>query len=105
VLFATWTWRADEPVPSPFPTLSPGFVDFLARAGVMLVGVDSPSVDEPTADDLPAHKRCIAQAITIIEGLDLAGVTPADYTLVAVPLKLPKAEASPIRAFLMPAAT
>jgi arylformamidase len=105
VLFATWTWPADEPVPSPFPTLSPGFVDFLAGAGVILVGVDSPSVDEPMAVELPAHKRCIAQAITIIEGLDLTGVVPADYTLVAVPLKLPQAEASPIRAFLMPAAT
>jgi arylformamidase len=105
VLFATWTWPTDEPVSSPFPSLSPGFVDFLARARVMLVGLDSPSVDEPTAVELPAHKRCIEHAITIIEGLDFTGVLPALYTLVAAPLRLPQVEASPIRAFLMPATT
>jgi arylformamidase len=105
VLFATWTWPADQPVPHPFPTLAPALVDFLARAGVILVGLDSPSVDEPKAVDLPAHRRCIAGAVTILEGLDFTGVIPATYTLIAAPLRMPGVEASPVRAFLLPANT
>jgi len=105
VLFATWTWPAGGPIPPTFASLSPGFVDLLARAGVILVGLDTPSVDEPRAVELPSHRRCVAQSIAIIEGLDFAGVIPGTYTLVAAPLRLPRVEASPVRAFLLPATT
>ncbi len=105
VLFATWTWPTDKPVPQPFPTLASALVDFLARSGVILVGLDSPSVDEPRAVDLPAHKRCIAQSVTILEGLDFTGVIPGIYSLVAAPLRVPGVEASPVRALLLPAKT
>jgi arylformamidase len=103
VLFATWTWDTDKPVPQPFPSLAPPFVDFLARSGVILVGLDSPSVDEPRAVEMPSHRRCVAQAITIVEGLDFTTVIPGVYTLVAAPLRMPGVEASPVRAFLLPA--
>ncbi len=105
VLFATWTWPTDRPVPQPFPTLAPGLVDYLARSGVILVGIDSPSVDEPRAVELPAHRRCLAAAITILEGLDFTGVIPGVYSLVAAPLRLAGVEASPVRALLLPATT
>jgi arylformamidase len=103
VLFATWTWPANKPVPQPFPTLAPALVDFLARSGVILVGIDSPSVDEPRAVELPSHRRCVAQAITILEGLEFTGVIPGVYSLVAAPLRMPGVEASPVRALLLPA--
>jgi len=105
VLFATWTWPTDRPVPQPFPTLAPELVDYLARSGVILVGIDSPSVDEPRAVELPAHRRCVAAAIAILEGLDFTGVIPGVYSLVAAPLRLPGVEASPVRALLLPATT
>ncbi len=105
VLFATGTWPAGSGLPLVFASLSPGFVDFLARAGVILVGLDTPSVDPPDATDLVAHRRCAFQNILILEGLDLASAPPGTYTLVAVPLRLPGAEASPVRALLLPAKT
>ncbi len=105
VLFATGTWPAGSPIPAAFASLAPGFVDFLARAGVILVGLDTPSVDSPDATDLLAHRRCAAQTVLILEGLDLAGVLPGPYTLVAAPLRLPGVEASPVRALLLPAKT
>ncbi len=105
VLFATGTWPVGTPIPLVFASLAPGFVDFLARAGVMLVGLDTPSVDPPDATDLVAHRRCAAQNILILEGLDLASALPGTYTLVAVPLRLPGIEASPVRALLLPAKT
>ena len=80
-------------------------MDFLARAGVILVGLDTPSVDSPDATDLLAHRRCAAQTVLILEGLDLANVLPGSYTLVAAPLRMPGVEASPIRALLLPVET
>jgi arylformamidase len=105
VLFATGTWPTDEPIPAAFATLAPRLVDMLARAGVILVGIDTPSVDEPTALELPAHRRCVARSIAILEGLDFTGVIPGTYTLVAAPLRLAHVEASPVRAFLLPTTT
>jgi arylformamidase len=105
VLFATWTWALDAPIPPTFASLAPRFVDFLARSGAILVGIDTPSVDDPTAVELPAHRRCVAQSIAILEGLDFSGVIPGAYTLVAAPLRLTGVEASPVRAFLLPATT
>ena len=105
MLFATWTWAREAPIPATFASLTPHLVDFLARSGAILVGIDTPSVDDPTAVELPAHRRCVAQSITILEGLDFTGVIPGTYTLVAAPLRLPQIEASPVRAFLLPATT
>jgi arylformamidase len=105
VLFATQTWPTGAPIPSRFASVSPGLVDRLARAGVVLVGIDTPSLDRPDAAGLPAHRRCLAHSVVILEGLDLTGVKPGAYTLVAAPLRLSRVEASPARAFLLPAAS
>ena len=105
ILFATGTWPAGAAIPPAFASLAPAFVDFLARAGVILVGLDTPSADSPDATDLLAHRRCAAENVLILEGLDLAGVPPGAYTLVAAPLRLPGVEASPVRALLLPAKT
>jgi len=105
VLFATQTWPTGAPIPGRFASVSPGLVDALADAGVVLVGIDTPSLDQPDAAALPAHRQCLAHSIAILEGLDLTGVAPGAYTLVAAPLRLSRVEASPVRAFLLPATT
>jgi arylformamidase len=101
VLFATSTWPSGAAIPPSFASLSLGLVDFLAGAGVVLVGLDTPSVDDPSAVGLPAHRRCMARGIAILEGLDLSGAVPGFSTLVAAPLRLEGVEASPVRAFLV----
>ncbi|MGD1148183.1 MAG: cyclase family protein [Thermoanaerobaculaceae bacterium] len=105
VLFATSSWPVDSPIPQTFASLTPAFVDFLARAGVALVGLDTPSADSPEETELPAHRRCVERSVLILEGLDLTGVAPGPYTLVALPLSLVGLEASPVRALLLPART
>jgi arylformamidase len=101
VLFATGTWPTGAPIPASFASLSPGLVDFLAGAGVVLVGLDTPSVDDPSEAGLPAHRRCVAHGMAILEGLDLTNAAPGTCTLVAAPLRLQGVEASPVRAFLI----
>ena len=100
VLIATGTFPDPEDFNEDFSGLEPELIDHLASHGVRLVGVDTPSVDTFDSKDLPAHNRCLAHGITILEGLVLKDVPPGEYELIALPLKLEGFDASPIRAVL-----
>lgn len=83
-----------------FLGLEPALVDHLADRGARLIGVDTPSVDTADSKDLPAHARCLARGVAIVEGLALARVHPGRYEFIGLPLKLDGCDASPIRAVL-----
>ena len=99
VLLRTGTYP-DPNTWSDFAGLEPSLVDHLADAGVCLVGVDTPSVDPPTATVLRAHHRSRERGIAILEGLVLSNVEPGTYELIALPLPLIGFDASPVRAVL-----
>ncbi|MEW6335860.1 MAG: cyclase family protein [Acidobacteriota bacterium] len=101
ILFASGSWPTGGALPERFAALSPHLVDHLADRGVVLIGVDTPSVDAADADGLPAHRRCLQRSVTILEGLDLEGIEAGLYTLIALPLRLVGGEASPVRAVLL----
>lgn len=88
--------------PTGFRALSSDLVDHLAGLGVKLIGIDTPSVDPETAKDLSAHKAALRHDMRILENLVLAHVTPGDYELIALPLRLENLDASPVRAILRP---
>lgn len=100
VLIATESHRDRERWTDDFVALDPALVDFLADQGVVLIGVDTPSVDLAASKDLPAHARCLARDVTILEGIVLADVAEGLYELIALPLKLEGFDASPVRAVL-----
>lgn len=91
--------------PSAFDTdmryLSPELADWLADRGVVLVGLDTDSMDAFDSKDLPSHRRLAARGVAILEGLDLSKVEAGLYDLVALPLRLVGADASPVRAVLV----
>lgn len=91
--------------PSGFDThlhhLTPELADWLADRGVRLVGLDSDSMDAFDSKELPSHHRLAARGVAILEGLDLSAVAPGTYDLVALPLRLVGADASPVRAILV----
>ncbi len=93
------TWNSD------FSALSVELVEALASRGVITLGVDTPSVDLQDSKTLEAHRAIFKCRIAILEGLSLAHVTPGDYTLIALPLKLTEFDASPVRAVLLPIST
>lgn len=88
------SWRDD------FRSLSPQTVELFYRKGVRLIGVDVPSVDPANSKTLPAHKVFLRRDMRNLEGLVLSHVTPGDYELVALPLKLAELDAAPVRAIL-----
>ncbi len=83
-----------------FTPLTPELIYALADRGVKLVGTDAPSVDTLTSKDLPAHKACLERGVLILEGLNLVNVPEGKYELICLPLNLPDADASPVRAIL-----
>lgn len=100
LLFRTDAWGDPDRFPSGWPLLDPGLPAWLAARGVTLVGLDVPSVDELTSKDLPRHHRMDAAGLLILESLDLRGVAPGVYELIALPLRLRGADGSPVRAVL-----
>ena len=84
----------------PFSAYAADTVTLLAAHGVRLIGIDTPSVDPATSAELPAHHRLLAHDLRVLENLVLDDVPPGDYELIALPLKLMQADASPVRAVL-----
>ena len=100
VLLATGTAPEPEQFSSDFAALSVALIEQLASAGVLLIGVDTPSVDEADSKELPVHQACLRHDIHILEGLRLQGVPEGEYELIALPLPLEGFDASPVRAIL-----
>ena len=67
---------------------------------MVLVGIDTPSVDPATSAALPAHHQLLRHHLRVLENLVLDAVPAGDYELIALPLKLVRADASPVRAIL-----
>lgn len=89
------TWNAD------FNSLSPELIELLAKEGVILVGIDTPSIDPANSKKLESHAAIFKNKISVLEGIILDQVNPGIYTLIALPLKLKDADASPVRAILL----
>jgi arylformamidase len=68
--------------------------------GRLLVRTGAPSVDPFDSADLPAHRVLCAAGVAIVENLLLDDVPPGAWELIALPLRLEEADASPVRAVL-----
>jgi arylformamidase len=101
VLFRTRSFPNPNRWNGDFNSLSAELVQMLAREGVRLVGIDTPSID--LADDkvLESHHAVEKNRMSILEGIVLDKVPDGIYTLIALPLKIKDADASPVRAILI----
>ncbi len=85
-----------------FNAYSLELVEMLHQQEVRLVGIDTPSVDLFDDKRLEAHQAIGQHDMAILEGVVLSHVEPGLYTLCALPLRLAEADASPVRAVLLP---
>ncbi len=79
---------------------APETVERLADAGVQLIGIDTASIDPASSKALPSHQVIRRRGLRVLENLVLDAVPEGDYELIALPLKLTTADASPVRAVL-----
>ncbi len=102
VLFRTgWDsrWGTDGYAVDP-PFLPRDTVEGLVSAGVTLVGVDFPNVDDTTDLSRPAHTELLQASIPIVEHLCNLGALPAEgFRFTAVPAPVVGAASFPVRAF------
>jgi arylformamidase len=101
MLIRTNTFPNPEKWNSDFASYSPELIESWAKRGVKTIGIDTPSIDPETSKDLPSHAMVAKYDLSILEGLDLKGVPEGYYTLIALPLKIENADASPVRAILV----
>jgi arylformamidase len=79
---------------------APETLERLADAGVRLVGIDTASIDPADSKTLDSHQVIRRRGVRVLENLVLDAVPEGDYELIALPLKLMTADASPVRAVL-----
>lgn len=82
------------------PAFAPETVEWLAGLGVALIGIDSASIDPASSKTLDSHQMIRRHGLRVLENLLLDDVPEGDYELIALPLKLTTADASPVRAVL-----
>jgi arylformamidase len=70
------------------------------HGGVQLIGIDSASIDPADSKALASHQVLRRRGLRVLENLVLDTVPEGDYELIALPLKLMDADASPVRAVL-----
>jgi arylformamidase len=87
-------WKTD------FKPVAPATVSRLAANGVRLIGTDTPSLDPETSKTMDAHKAVRTADMRILEGLVLDDIVAGRYELIALPLAIAGADASPVRAIL-----
>ncbi len=93
-LAQTTTWS------NAFASFAPDTLDMLQAQGIILIGIDTPSIDPADSKTLDSHQRICRYDMRVLENLVLDEVPEGDYELIALPLKWVSADASPVRAIL-----
>lgn len=92
-------WKSDTFVED-FVFISDEAAHFLADSGIRLVGIDYFSVGAFKTGSAETHRILLGADIWLIEGLDLSRVSPGNYDLICLPIKLDQSDGAPARAIL-----
>ncbi|HEY0778652.1 MAG TPA: cyclase family protein [Gemmatirosa sp.] len=102
LLLRTGRTIATGAFPDAWPWLAPACVARLCADGLVLLGIDAPSVDARDSTALATHHALFGAGAWNLENLDLRAVASGRYELVALPLSLDGLDAAPARAVLRP---
>jgi arylformamidase len=92
-------WKTDQYYEG-HPFLTEDAAEFLAAAGVALVGIDSHNIDSTHDGSRPVHSILLGRGILIVEHLTaLDRVPAASFKFSAVPVKVKGFGTFPVRAF------
>ena len=100
VLFKTGSFPNPNQFNEDFLWIAPETIEYMAKQGVVLVGIDTPSIDSFSSKDLPAHHTTTKVGMKILEGVVLSEINEGIYQLSCLPLRIKGADASPVRAVL-----
>ena len=83
-----------------FTALLPDAAEYLVQKGVKLVGIDYLSI-APFENGSDSHIILLENDVVVLEGLNLAEISPGIYELIALPILLEGADGSPARVLLI----
>jgi arylformamidase len=93
-------WDTDEFVPD-YVYVSKEAGRYLTTRRVRTVGIDYLSLGGPS-DGAATHRLLLEAGACILEGLDLRGVAPGAFDLIALPLLISGCDGAPARVLLRP---
>ncbi|MCI4336544.1 MAG: cyclase family protein [Thermoplasmata archaeon] len=93
-------WAEGAPYFPDYVALSAAAARELVRRGVQLVGIDSLSIENDQTGQYPVHRTLLQAGAVVLEGLRLAGISPGEYELVCLPLRIESGDGAPARALL-----
>ena len=93
-------WKTEEYFEG-FPTLTIEAAEWLTTFHLKGIGLDSISLDPVPDLTLPNHKIVLAKEILIIENMCNVDALPEKFIFQCLPLKIEKADGSPVRAVAM----
>lgn len=95
-------WQQPEhPFETDYVALTSDAAAWIVDRGIQLVGVDYLSVQRFHDSEPLTHCRLLEAGVVIVEGLNLANVTPGVYHFICLPLKLVGSDGAPARAVLV----
>jgi arylformamidase len=100
VLVRTYESFPSDKFDAQLTAFAPETLMALAELGVKLIGIDSASIDPADSKTLDSHQVIRQRNMRVLENLQLDHIKEGDYELIALPLKLMSADASPVRAIL-----
>ena len=83
-----------------FAALTKDAAHWVVEQGIKLIGIDYLSIQLFADEDSTTHHVLLGTEVIIVEGLDLRAVSPGDYQLTCLPMKLVAADGAPVRAIL-----
>lgn len=101
ILFKTNSFPNPNNFNLDFNALSVELIYKLKSLGVVLIGLDTPSVDPADDKELLCHNAIFQADMAILEGVVLDQAPAGLYHLIALPLPIQGADASPVRAILL----
>lgn len=102
LLLRTGRTTANHVFPVAWPVLAVETARALVASGLLLLGVDAPSVDRRTSKSLDVHHALFDAGAFVLENLDLRATPPGSYDLLALPILTGAVDAAPARALLRP---
>jgi len=93
-------WRTDTYSGGQHPFLTRDAAEYLAKAGAILVGIDSLNIDDDKDGSRPAHTILLRAGVAIVEHMtNLAALPDTGFRFFAVPPRVPGMGSFPVRAF------
>jgi arylformamidase len=73
---------------------------YLIESGINFIGIDYLTIESIDTQEFTVHKLLLKNNVIVLEGINLKEIKPGNYKMIAPPLKIKGAEASPVRALL-----